>query len=132
MFPRMLRFGAVAQGHQEDGALAFGVRGEEGGHVVVEKRQAGGAQALRIGCEIELAADDAGLKLHGAIARLPKRCRMGRRSARKKMSAAASAGKGLLQSQVSGLVAEISLLQTFEHSAAAMEDVGSGSRPSTA
>lgn len=36
-------FGTVTHGYQEDGALAFGMRGEEGGYVVVEKCQAGGA-----------------------------------------------------------------------------------------
>ena len=59
---------AVAQGHQKDCALAFGVRREERGYVVVEKRQTSGAQVLRVGRQIELAADDPGFKLHGAIA----------------------------------------------------------------
>src|SRR5713226_10012434 len=60
-------FGAVAEGDEKDGALAFGVRREEFGDVVVEKGEAGGAEALGVRSKIKLAAEDAGLELHGAI-----------------------------------------------------------------
>src|SRR5260370_28214353 len=65
-------FEAVASGYQENGALAFGMWGEEAGDVVVVKGEAGGAQALGIGGKIQLAAEDAGFKLHGTIPAIAK------------------------------------------------------------
>ena len=41
---------------------------EEFRHVVVEKRQPGGAEALGVGCQIKFSAHDAGVELGGAIA----------------------------------------------------------------
>src|ERR1700693_4696436 len=59
-----LRFGAVAEGHQEYCVFAFGMWGEEAGYVIVVKGKAGGAQMLGVGCEVELAAENAGFDLH--------------------------------------------------------------------
>ncbi len=42
-------FGTLAHGHQENGALAFGVRREKADYVVVVEGEAGSAQALGIG-----------------------------------------------------------------------------------
>jgi len=44
--------GAVAQGHQENSALAFSMRREKTDHVIVVKCQAGGAQMLGICSEV--------------------------------------------------------------------------------
>ena len=65
-------FRAVAEGHKENCALTFGVRGEETGYVIVVKCEAGRTQVLGICCEIELAAQDAGFELHGAIPAIAK------------------------------------------------------------
>src|SRR6476620_8374707 len=103
--------GTVAQGDEEDGALAFGVRGEERCNVVVEKRQAGGTQALRICGEIELAADDAGLELHGAISAIAIALQDGPQIGQKEDVDRSVGGQCLLQSQISGLRAEVASLQ---------------------
>jgi hypothetical protein len=58
--------------------------------------------------------------------RLPKRCKISRRSAKKKVSTAASGRQRLLRSEVTGLVLEIPLLQTLDQSVVAVEDVSSG------
>ena len=68
------------------------MRGEEPGYVIVVKSEAGSAQALGVGREIELAAEDPASSCTARYPRLPKRCKIGRKSARKKMSTAASAG----------------------------------------
>jgi hypothetical protein len=65
-------FNAFAHGYQEDGALAFGMWGEKASHIVVVKSEAGGSEALGIGCEVQFAAEDAGLKLYGAIPAISK------------------------------------------------------------
>ena len=118
--------GAVAQGHQENGTLAFGVRREERSNVVVEKCQAGGTQMLRICRKVEPAADDAGFKLHGAISAIAIALQDGTQVGQKEDIGRGVRGQGLLQSEVSGLGAEISLLQTLERSAVTVKDVGSG------
>src|SRR6185295_20028848 len=59
---------APARGNQEHHALSHRVRREEGGDLVVEERQAGGAEALRIAGEIGATAADRGIELRGAIA----------------------------------------------------------------
>jgi hypothetical protein len=41
-------FGAVAQGDQEDGALAFGVWREKAGYIIVIKSETSGSQALGV------------------------------------------------------------------------------------
>ena len=48
--------------------MTFGVRREKGGDVIVVEGEAGCAQALGVGREVELAADDARFELRGAIA----------------------------------------------------------------
>ena len=65
---RTERRAADAGRDEEHHALAGRVRREELGHVVVEEGQAGGAEAERVGGEVELAADDRRLELRGAVA----------------------------------------------------------------
>src|SRR5215470_13160276 len=65
-------FSTLAQRHEKNGALAFGVRREEPNHLVIIKREAGGAQALGIRPEIHPAAEDAGFELYGAIPAITK------------------------------------------------------------
>src|SRR3972149_3507016 len=60
--------GGVAEGGEENHALAAGVGGEELGHVVVEEGQAGGPEPLGVGRQVHLAAQDGGLELGRAIA----------------------------------------------------------------
>src|SRR5438552_6291832 len=57
-----------AQRYEEDRAFVRGVRGEEVGDVVVEERQAGGAEMQGVGGEVESAAQDPGFELRGAVA----------------------------------------------------------------
>src|SRR6266446_1415631 len=105
--------------------------GEEAGHVVVVKGEAGGSQALGIGCEIEFAAEDAGLKLYGTIAAVSKAIENRPQICQEENVHGGVGGQLLLQSQVACLVAKISLLQTFErsmleHFTVAVEDIRSG------
>src|SRR5271169_237068 len=65
-------FDAVAHRHQKNGALAFGVRGEKAGYIVIVKGEAGGAQVLGVGREIEFAAEDTGFKLYRTISAIPQ------------------------------------------------------------
>ena len=81
---------------------------------------------LRIGCEIELAADDAGFELHRAISAIAVALQDGAQVSQKEDSDCGVGGQGLLQSEVSGLGAEIPLLQKLERSAAAVKDVRTG------
>ena len=102
------------------------MRGEEGTDVVVKKRKAGGAEMLRIGCEIELAADDAGFKLHRAISAIAVALQDGAQVSQKEDRNCGVGGQGLLQSKVSRLGAEVARLQKLEQSAAAVKDVRTG------
>src|SRR3989442_1037033 len=58
----------MAERHQEHDALPGRVRGEEGGHVVVEEGEAGRAEAERVRGEVARAALDRRLELGGAVA----------------------------------------------------------------
>src|ERR1700722_3271805 len=66
----MLR--AVADGNQENCALAFGVWGEKADYVVVVKSETGRAQTLRISGQVQLAAEDASFELHRPISAVAK------------------------------------------------------------
>src|SRR6266404_8684017 len=110
--------------------------GEEAGHVVVVKCEAGGSQALGIGCEIEFAAEDAGLKLYGTIAAVSKAIENRPQVCQEENIHGGVGGQLLLQSEVACLVAKVSPLQAFErsmlehsmleHSMVAVEDIRSG------
>ena len=100
----------MAQGYQEDGAFAYSVRGEERSNVIIEKCQASSAETLRIGGEIEFATDDAGFKLHGAISAIAIALQDGTQVRQKEDIDRGIGGQGLLQSEVSGLVAEVAVL----------------------
>src|SRR5260370_33073002 len=58
----------MAHRYEKDGAFAFGVRRKESSNVVVEKGEPGGPKPQRVRSKIELATEDARLKLHGPIA----------------------------------------------------------------
>src|SRR2546429_6586149 len=105
-----LVFGAVTEGYQEDGAFAFGMRGEEAGDLVVEEGEPGGAESERVGCQIELAAEDAGFELHGAIAAIAKTLQDGTQVREEKDVHGGVSGQLLLQPKVTSIGAEISLL----------------------
>src|SRR6266852_352394 len=60
-------FRAVADCYQENGALSFGVRREETGHVVIEEGETRGAQPLGVCFKIAPATENARFELHGAI-----------------------------------------------------------------
>src|SRR5229473_3717647 len=122
-------FGAVAEGYEEDGAFAFGVGREEAGNVVVEESQAGGAEALGVSGEVELSAEDSGFELDGAIAAISEALQNGAHVGEEKDGHGGVGGQLLLQAEVTGIGAEISLLQALEHATVAVEDVGSGREP---
>ena len=122
-------FGAVAEGYEEDGALAFGVGRKEAGDVVVEKGEAGGTETLGVRREIEFAAENAGFELHGAIAAIAKALQNGAQVGEEKDVHGGVGGQLLLEAEVAGIGAEISLLQALEHATVAMEDVGSVREP---
>jgi hypothetical protein len=67
-----LVFCAVPDGNQKDRDLAFGVRGEEARHIVVEEGKPGGAEALSVRRQIQLAPENAGFQLHRAISAIAK------------------------------------------------------------
>src|SRR5208282_640024 len=100
---------AVAHRHQKNGALAFGVRGEKAGYVVIVKGEAGGAHALGIGREVEFAAEDAGFKLHGSISAISQTAEY-RPQVRQKENIDGGVGRQLLlQSEIARLLTKISL-----------------------
>jgi hypothetical protein len=103
-------FGALAHGYKEYRAFAFGVRREELGYIVVEKREAGGAEVLGVSRQIQLAAEDAGLELHGAVSPIAEALQDRAKVSQEEHICRGIGGQGLLQSQVAGLGAEISLL----------------------
>src|SRR6266853_2707346 len=100
--------------------------GEEASHIVVVKGEAGGAQTLGIGGEIEFAAENAGLKLYGAIAAISKAIENRLQVCQEENIHGGIGRQLLLQSEVAGFVAKISLLQALERSTVAVEDVRSG------
>src|SRR6266403_538514 len=122
-------FGAVAHGDEEDGAFAFGVAREEAGDVVVEESEAGGAESLRVGREIKLSPEDARFELHGAIAAVAEALQNGTQVGEEKDGHSGVGGQLLLQAEVTGIGAKVSLLQAFEQTTVAMKDVGSGREP---
>ncbi len=122
-------FGAVAEGYEEDGAFAFGVGREEAGNVVVEESQAGGAEALGVGCEIQLAAENAGFELRGAIAAIAEALQNGAQVREEKDGYGGIGGQLLSQAEVTGIGTEISFFQTLKQPTATVEDVGSRRQP---
>ncbi len=116
----------MAEGYEEDGAFAFGVGREEAGNVVVEESQAGGAETLGVGREIQLAAEDAGFELHGAVAAIAEALQNGAQVREEKNVHGGVGGQFLSQAEVTGIGAEISFFQTLKQTTAAVEDVGSG------
>ena len=106
-------FRAMAYGNQKDGALAGCVRGEELDYVVIEKCQAGGAQALCVSCEIKFAADDTGFELDGAVSAIAEALQDGIQVGQEEDINGGVGGQSLLQSQVSGLRTKI---PCFRHS----------------
>src|SRR6266849_1712670 len=103
-------FSTVAHRHQENCALAVGMWGEESDDVVVVKGEAGGAQALGIGGKIQLAAEDAGFKLHGAIPAIAEAIEKRAQVCQEKNVHSGVGGQLLLQAKVAGLVAKSSVL----------------------
>src|SRR5712692_7504129 len=122
-------FGAVAHGYEEDGAFALGVGIEEARDVVVEEGKAGGSETLGVGSQVELAAKNAGFELHGAIAAIAEALEDGAQVREEKDGYGRVGGQFLPQAEVTGIGAEISLLQALEHATVAVEDVGSGREP---
>ena len=63
---------ASSHSHEKNGTLACSVRRKKAGHIVVIKSQAGSAQSLGLGRKIQLAAQNAGFKLHRAVSAIPE------------------------------------------------------------
>src|ERR1700730_5827646 len=118
--------GAVAQGHQKNRALACGVGREKAGYFVVEERQAGSAEVLGVGREIQLAAEDAGFELHSAISPIAVALQDGSQIGQEEDVYSGFGRERLLQPQVAGLGTKVSLLQTLKRFAAAVKDVSAG------
>ncbi len=85
-----------------------------------------GAEVLRIGSQIKLAADDAGFELHRPISAIAETLQDRAQVGEEEDIDRRVSRQGLLQSQISGLIAKISSLQTLERFAAAVEDISSG------
>lgn len=107
-------FRLVPERYQEDCALALGMRRKEVHDIIVIEGEAGGAKVLRVGGEVELASEDAGLKLHRAIAAISKPGDDLMEIGQKEHVDASISRKFLLQSQVPGLAAEVAFLQKFK------------------
>jgi len=100
----------MTDGDKKDGALTFGVRQEKARDVVIEKGEAGGAEPLRVGCEVQLAAQDARFQLHGAIAAIAEPLQNGAQIGQEKNVNGGIGGQILSQAEVPGIGTEISLL----------------------
>jgi hypothetical protein len=62
----------VAEGREEQDALARGVSGEEVGDLVIEESETSGPEALGIGGQVETAAGDSSFELGGAVTAIPE------------------------------------------------------------
>src|SRR4029077_3168019 len=122
-------FCAVADGDEEDGAVAFGAGREEAGDVIVKEREAGGAKALGVSRQIELAAKDASFQLHRAIAAIAEALEDGPQVREEKDVHGGVRGQLLLHAQVPGIGAEVSLLQSLKHTTTTTKEVGAGRQP---
>src|SRR5437867_1037396 len=92
--------GGLAQGDEENGAFARGVRGEEAGNLVIVKSQTGRSEALRIGSQIEPAANDSGLQLCGPVPAVPVSLEDRSQIGEEENRGAAIGGQLLLQAEV--------------------------------
>src|SRR5437660_1320481 len=118
-------FGTFAHSHEKNGALAFRVRREEPDYLVVIKSQAGSAQVLGVGREIQLASQNAGFELHRAVSTIPEALQNRSQVYQEKYVHGGVRGQLLVQSEVTGLGAKVSRLQKPKHAAITIEDIGS-------
>src|SRR5260370_1119852 len=116
----------MPEGDKKDGALSFGMGREKADDVIIKKSEASGAEALRVGSKIKLAAEDAGFKLHGAIATIAETLQNGAQVSQKKNVNRGVRGQILSQAKVTCLCAEIFLLQALKYPAAAAGYLGLG------
>src|SRR6266567_6625146 len=117
---------AVAEGDQEDRALAPGVGREEVDHVIVVKSQAAGAEALGIGGKVEFAAQNAGFQLRGTVSAVPVALQNLLQVGEEEHIDGCIGGNLLVESQEASIVAEVPGLQQFENFPFPMTDIGSG------
>src|SRR5947207_7071958 len=122
-------FATFANSHEKNGTLAFRVRGEEPGHLVVIKSQASSAQVLGVGRKIQLASQKTGFELHRAVSTIPKALQNRSQLCQEKYVHGGVRGQFLVQSEVTSLGPEIPPPQAFEQPALAMEDVTARLRP---
>ena len=86
---------------------------EEAGHVVVEERQAGGAQALTVGGQVELAGFDRGEELGGAVGAVVELVEVDEPVGVE----GGVAGQGLAEVEVGGLARKSPLLEELQGAA---------------
>src|SRR5579863_3055202 len=118
-------FGAFAEGDQEDGALARGVRREEADYLVIVKGEPGGAKVQSISSKVELAADYAGFDLHRAVSAVAEALQDRLQIGQQKDGDAGVRREVLLQAKISCLGTEIAFFQQLQRTPLAVEEVGS-------
>src|SRR5271167_2096617 len=119
-------FGALTHRHQENRTFAFGVGREEANHVVVVEGEAGGAQSLSVGPQIQFAAKDSSFELNSSIPTIAETLQNGSQVRQKENVHCGVGGQLLLQSEVARLVTEVSLPQTLDHATVAVKDIRTG------
>src|SRR5258706_13695192 len=97
---------------------------KEAGDVVVEKGEARGTETLGVRREIELAAENAGFELHGAIAAVAEALQNGAQVGEEKDVHGGVGGQLLVQAEVAGIGAGNFLVQGLENATGATGDVG--------
>jgi len=89
------------------------VRRKEVGHIIVKTRQSTRAETLCVGCEVQLAAEDARFQLHSAIAAIAETLQNRPQVDEKEHRNARITRQLLFQAEVCGVFAEFALLEEF-------------------
>ena len=90
------------------------MRRKEADYIVVIEGEAGGAEALSVCAEIELAAQNSGFELHGTISAIAVALQNFLQVGEEEYVDGRIGGELLLESQISSFLAEVTGLQEFE------------------
>src|SRR5207244_2078493 len=108
--PRGARHRAAERG-DEDRVLALGVGREESNDLAVVEREAGGAEALRVGAQVEPPADDPGLEVGHAITAIVRSRQDALHVGEEEHGDGGGPAEGLIEAKEGGVGAKVSGLE---------------------
>ena len=114
----------AAEGGDEEGGLARGVRREKLDHLVVVEGEAGGAEALGVGGEIEPPADEARLEVGRAIAPVAERAEKACEIREEEDGGARRPAERLTEAEEGGIGSHVARPDQLEGVRAGVVDVG--------